>query len=76
MAPDPTTIIVSGSLGSTSACFEEITCSPSMGMNGISRGRAPVARMMWSASYSVPSTSIRPFPFSFAKPLISSTLFF
>ena len=31
MAPDPTTIIVSGSLGSTSACFEEITCSPSMG---------------------------------------------
>ena len=34
MAPEPTTIIDSGRRVSVSACRDEITCSPSMGMNG------------------------------------------
>ncbi len=50
MAPEPTTIIVSGSFERVSAWRDVMILSPSTGIEGISRGRAPVARMMWSAS--------------------------
>ena len=75
MAPEPTTIIDSGRRVSVSACRDEITCSPSMGMKAISRGLAPVARTMWSASYSAPSTSMRPGAVSRPNPGIRSILF-
>ena len=45
-------------------------------MNGISRGRAPVARMTASASYAVPSTSTAPRPVTRPNPFIMSMLFF
>ena len=50
IAPEPTTIIDCGSVGSVKASFDEITCSPSTCIKGICRGRAPVARITASAS--------------------------
>ncbi len=68
--------IDSGSSGSVSASRDETTWRPSMGMNGISRGRAPVARMTAPASYEVPSTSTVWGEVSRPCPAMNSMLFF
>ena len=76
IAPEPTTTIDCGSRSITNACLDVITCLPSTSINGIWRGWAPVARMIASASYIVPSTSTLPWAAIRPKPFITSILFF